>query len=183
MPSGKIEMEPDLRIQQALHLTFRKMTELGSARQVQLWFHREKISLPVSVQNEGEQQFIGKLPVYGRILAILTNPLYAGAYAFGRRETRTRIVDGRARKTEGHSKPLSEWTVLIRDHHPEYISWEQDEGNQAMIAANTLMKSRMGLKAGRGASPEVWVVPRKWHSQLFDSISSIAFQYSSKSSI
>ncbi len=151
MPNGKIEMEPDLRIHQALHLTFRKMTELGSVRQVQLWFHRENISLlPVLVQNEGEQQLIRKLAVYGRILGILTNPLYAGAYAFGRRETRTRIIDGRARKTEGHSKPLSEWTVLIRDHHPGYISWEQYERNQAMIAANTHMKSRMGPKVGRG---------------------------------
>ena len=149
-PSGKIEMDPDRRIQQAIHLTFRKMTELGSVRQVQLWFHRENVSLPVSLQDGGECHLVWKLPVYGRILAILTNPIYAGAYAFGRKETRTHIVDGRARKTEGHSKPLSEWTVLIQDHHPGYISWEQYERNQAMIAANANMKSRMEPKAGRG---------------------------------
>jgi len=150
MPSGKIEMDPDRRIQQAIHLTFRKMTELGSVRQVQLWFHRENVSLPISPQDGGERRWVWKLPVYGRILTILTNPLYAGAYAFGRRETRTRIIGGRARKTEGHSKPLSEWTVLIQDHHPGYISWEQYERNQAMIAANAHMKSRMEPKAGRG---------------------------------
>jgi hypothetical protein len=39
---------------------------------------------------------------------------------------------------------------LIRDHHPGYISWEQYERNQALIAANTNMKSRMEPKAGRG---------------------------------
>jgi DNA invertase Pin-like site-specific DNA recombinase len=149
-PSGKIEMDPDRRIQQALHLTFRKMTELGSVRQVQLWFHRENVSLPACLQDEGKRRLVWKLPVYGRILAILTNPLYAGAYAFGQRETRTRIVEGRARKTEGHAKPLSEWTVLIQDHHPGYISWEQYERNQAMIAANAHMKSHMESKAGRG---------------------------------
>jgi excisionase family DNA binding protein len=149
-PSGKIEMDPDRRIQQAIHLTFRKMTELGSVRQVQLWFHRESVSLPVSLQDRDERRLVWKLPVYGRILAILINPLYAGAYAFGRRETRTRIIDGRARKTEGHCKPLSEWTVLIREHHPGYIPWEQYERNQAMIAANAHMKSRMEPKAGRG---------------------------------
>jgi len=149
-PSGKIEMDPDRRIQQAIHLTFSKMTELGSVRQVQLWFHRENVSLPVTLPDGGERRLVWKLPVYGRILGILTNPLYAGAYAFGKRETRTRIIDGRARKTEGHAKPLSEWTVLIQDHHPGYIPWEQYERNQAMIAANAHMKSRMGPKAGRG---------------------------------
>jgi len=45
--SGKIEMDPDHRIQQAIHLTFSKMTELGSVRQVQWWFHRENVSLPL----------------------------------------------------------------------------------------------------------------------------------------
>ena len=147
---GKIEWDPDRRIQQALHLAFRKMTELGSMRQVQLWFHRENISLPVFLQEGGEWKLIWKLPVYGRILAILTNPLYAGAYAFGRRGTRTRILDGRARKSEGHRKPLSEWTVLIQDHHPGYIPWEEYERNQSMITANAHMKSRMEPKAGRG---------------------------------
>jgi DNA invertase Pin-like site-specific DNA recombinase len=60
---GKIEWDPDRRIQQALHLAFRKMTELGSMRQVQLWFHRENISLPVFLQEGGEWKLIWKLPV------------------------------------------------------------------------------------------------------------------------
>jgi excisionase family DNA binding protein len=148
--SGKIEMDPDRRIQQAIHLTFSKMTEVGSARQVLLWFRRENISLPAHPRDRGERRVVWKLPVYHNILEILTNPLYAGAYVFGRTETRTRILDGRAHKTDGHPKPLSQWTVLIRDHHPGYISWEQYERNQAMIAANAHMKSRMEPKAGRG---------------------------------
>ena len=76
--------------------------------------------------------------------------MYAGAYAFGKTEARTRIVDGRARKTVGHRKPPSAWMVLLRDHHPAYISWAQYERNQAILAANTNMKSRMERKAGRG---------------------------------
>src|SRR5208282_2522255 len=59
-------------------------------------------------------------------------------------------IDGRARKTVGHKKPRSEWTVLIPDHHPGYISWEQYERHQAMLAANAHMKSQMEPKAGRG---------------------------------
>jgi recombinase len=68
---------------------------------------------------------------------MLTNPAYAGAYAFGKSEARTKVVDGRARRSFGHDKPRSAWMVLIRDHHPGYISWEEYEQNQAMIAANT----------------------------------------------
>lgn len=76
--------------------------------------------------------------------------LYAGAYAYGKTETRTRIVEGQAYKPEGHSKPPSEWMALIQDHHAGYISWEQYERNQVMIAANANMKSRMEPKTGRG---------------------------------
>lgn len=57
---------------------------------------------------------------------------------------------GRARKTIGHSKPVENWTVLIRDHHTGYISWEQYERNQGLLADNAHMKSRMEPKAGRG---------------------------------
>jgi hypothetical protein len=93
---------------------------------------------------------VWKVPVYNSVHKMLTNPAYAGAYAFGKTQSRTAIVDSRARKTAGHHKPRSEWAVLIRDHHPGYISWEQYERNQALIAANTNMKSRMEPKAGRG---------------------------------
>ena len=147
--SGRIELDPDRRVQQALHLVFRKMAELGSARQVLLWCRQEQIALPARGQEAGTT-LVWKLPVYETIRRILTNPMYAGAYAFGKTERRTKIVDGRARKTEGHRKPRSAWTILLRDHHPAYISWDQYEGTQATLAMNTHMKSRMLRKAGRG---------------------------------
>lgn len=148
--SGRIELDPDRRVQQAIHLVFRKMTELGSARQVLLWCRQEKVALPAFPRDPGEPRLVWKLPVYHSILGILTNPMYAGAYVFGKTEARTRIVDGRARKTVGHRKPRSAWMVLLRDHHPAYISWAQYERHQAILAANTNMKSRMERKAGRG---------------------------------
>lgn len=148
-PTGKIEMDPDRRVQQALHLVFVKMTELGSVRQVLLWFRREKICLP-SIANRPGEKVLWRLPVYNTILHLLRNPVYAGAYAFGKTEGRTKVVNGRARKTIGHFKPRSAWTVLIRDHHPGYISWERFERNQEIIAANSNMKSRMLRRSGRG---------------------------------
>ena len=147
---GKIDKDPDRRIQQALELVFAKLTALGSARQVLLWLREEQIQLPAATRGGGQPSVVWKLPVYNSVRSILSNPAYAGAYAFGKTEARTAVVNGRARQTVGHLKPRSEWTVLLRDHHPGYISWEQYERNQALLAANAHMKSRMEPKAARG---------------------------------
>jgi excisionase family DNA binding protein len=148
--SGKIEKDPDERVQQAIELVFRKITDLGSVRRVLLWFSEEKVCLPAIPRDPGERKMIWKLPVYSNIHAILTSPIYAGAYAFGKTETRTHIVNGRARKTAGHPKPRHEWTVLIQDRHLGYISWQEYERNQAMMSANNHMQSGWEPKAGRG---------------------------------
>jgi len=149
-PNGKVEKDPDRRVQEAIELVFAKLEECGSARQVLLWFRNEKVSLPTMIYGESGRELIWKLPVYNTILRILRNPMYAGAYAFGKTEARTRVVGGRARKTVGHGKPPENWTVLIRDHHAGYIDWERYERNQALLADNAHMKSRMEPKAGRG---------------------------------
>jgi DNA invertase Pin-like site-specific DNA recombinase len=147
---GKIEIDPDRRIQQAIELVFRKNSELGSARQVLLWFRDERVSLPSFTFDKFGEKTAWKLPVYHSILAVLSNPVYAGAYAFGKTEARTKVIGGRAHKTEGHKKAREEWMVLIRDHHPGYISWEQYERNQMTLAENTHRKYPMQRKSGRG---------------------------------
>lgn len=147
---GQIDKDPERRVQQALELVFAKLTELGSARQVLLWLREEQIQLATAARGGGPPTVVWKLPIHNSVLSIVSNPAYAGAYAFGKTEARTTVVDGRARQTAGHQKPRSEWTVLLRDHHPGYIAWEQCERNQALLAANAHMKSRMEPKAGRG---------------------------------
>jgi DNA invertase Pin-like site-specific DNA recombinase len=149
-PEGKIEIETDLRVQQAIGLVLEKFTELGSARQVLLAFRREGILLPVKQDDRSGSPVHWKPASYHGIMAMVKNPIYAGAYAFGKTEVRTNVIEGRARKTEGHSKPRDRWTVLIQDHHPGYISWEQFERNQLVLSENAYMKSRMGRKSGRG---------------------------------
>lgn len=151
-PSGKLEKDPDLRVQQAIELVFRKFKELGSVRQTLLWFRQENICLPAFPHEPGERKMVWKLPSYSTLHSILNKPIYAGAYAYGKSETRTKIVEGRARKSTGHRKPQSEWRVLIKDHHPGYLSWDEYERNQAMIAANNHMHSGGEPKAGRGGA-------------------------------
>jgi len=148
--NNAIELDPNMRVQNALHLVFHKFQELGGARQVLLWFRQEQVTLPAIGYDENDHKIYWKLPLYHTILAILSNPTYAGAYAFGRTEVRTQVKAGRACRTQGHQKPRDQWTVLIRDHHAGYITWEQFELNQKILAENAHMKSRMGRQTGRG---------------------------------
>jgi excisionase family DNA binding protein len=83
------------------------------------------------------------------VITVLKNPFYAGAYAYGKSEKRTEIVDGRARKSYGHGKPLAEWEVLLKDHHEAYINWAEFERNQKQLAVNNYAKLG-GAKSGRG---------------------------------
>ncbi|MEI7609759.1 MAG: recombinase family protein [Rhodospirillaceae bacterium] len=148
---GQIEMDPDERVRSAIELLFRKFQELGSARQVLLWAQDQALQLPITQRNNRNTCKIAWRPAaYHTVLQILRHPIYAGAYVFGRTTQRTRVVDGRARKTLGHAKPRTGWNVLIRDHHPGYITWEQYEANQTLISENAHMQRRADRKSARG---------------------------------
>ena len=147
---GRIELDPDERVQEAIRLVFAKFREFGSARQVFLGVRDAALQLPVVRRNGVVRRIEWRAPAYHTVVQVLHNPLYAGAYAFGRRGERTRIVDGRAVKTAGHTKALAEWNVLIRDHHQGYIDWRRFEENQRMLLENAHMKRRAARKSGRG---------------------------------
>lgn len=148
--AGKIEIDPDEHVAETIRLVFAKFRELGSARQVFLWLRTADIKMPVVLRNVEVCKLAWKAPAYHTVMQILHNPLYAGAYAFGRKGQRTRIVDGRARKVSGFDKPREEWNVLIKDHHPGYISWQEYEENQRLVLENAHMKKNCARKSARG---------------------------------
>jgi len=147
---GTIVIDPDEHIQEAIRLVFAKFRELGSARQVFLWLRGAGIKMPVMRRNVDVCKMEWKPPAYHSVMQILHNPLYAGAYAFGRVGQRTKVVDGRSRKTSGYKKPREEWSTLIRDHHPGYISWQDYEEIQRLLLDNAHMKKNCARKSGRG---------------------------------
>ncbi len=149
-PKGTIELDPNRRVQEAIRLVFTKFEKVRSIRQVLLWFLEEEISLPVAVFGQSGREIAWKLPTYPTIRHVIVNPCYAGAYAYGKRETRILMVEGRPRKTWGHWKAREDWKVLIRDHHPGYITWSEYERNQRIVEENAYMKKHMGRKSGRG---------------------------------
>jgi DNA invertase Pin-like site-specific DNA recombinase len=147
----RIEITPDLQIQEAIRGVFAKFRELGSVRQATLWYQSEKIPLPTFRSNSGNQEIVWRLPVYSRLFNIITNPSYAGAFVYGRRTRRTRVIDGRARRIWAALKSAEECDVFIRDHHQGYISWEEFVEIQSRIRDNAAMQGRMG-KTGSGAA-------------------------------
>src|SRR5580692_6047443 len=140
----RIELDPDRRVREAIALVFRKFAELRTVRQVLVWIRQENMLLPAIVQGNGGRPVEWKLPVYHTLHHILTNPVYAGAYVFGRRTARVSIEDGRKRIVRGLRRDPSDWDVLIKHHHEGYISWEEYERNQRLIGDNANGKSYLG---------------------------------------
>jgi hypothetical protein len=143
-------MDPDERVADTIHLLFKKFRELGSGRQVFLWARQSKIQLPVVRRNAASYKIEWKAAAYHTVMQVLKSPIYAGAYAFGRRSHRTEMVDGRARKSNGHRRAMKDWGALLKDNHPGYITWEAFEENQRMIQENAHMQKRASRKSARG---------------------------------
>ena len=131
----RIEKDPDVRVQSSIELVFRKFAELGSVRQVYFWLDRQQIELPVVLGTKDAREKGWQPARYHAVLSILKNPVYAGAYVYGRKKTITRLEAGQ--KVQRQVKRRREdWAVLILDHHESYIGWDVYQSNQAMIAHN-----------------------------------------------
>jgi hypothetical protein len=142
--------DPDLRIQEVIRLIFARFRQLGSARQVLLSVLAEEIHFPRPSDGKKLVAFEWTPIRYRNVISVLKNPFYAGAYAYGKGEKRTEIVDGRARTSYGHRKPLEQWEVLLKDHHDGYIDWAEFERNQKQLAVNVAVCSaRSGSATGR----------------------------------
>jgi DNA invertase Pin-like site-specific DNA recombinase len=151
----RIEKDADRRVQEAIALVFRKFAELQTIRQVLVWCRQEKVLLP-ALGNSAADRVIWRLPVYPTVHHMLTNPVYAGAYAFGRRTARVTIENGRKRVVRSMQRDWRSWEVLIRDHHEGYIAWAEYERNQQLIADNTNGKrfmSRGAVRTGEALLP------------------------------
>ena len=132
----RIAKDPDRRVQEAVELVFGKFAQLRSVRQVHLWLRREGVRLPAAALDGEAWGTAWRLPTYGAVHRMLTNPVYAGAYAYGRTGSRTTVENGRKRVRRGLRRARADWEVLIRDHHEGYVAWEEFERNQRLIADN-----------------------------------------------
>jgi DNA invertase Pin-like site-specific DNA recombinase len=130
---GQVLFHPDQAVAGAIRTVFEKFNELGSARQVWIWFQTQGLSFPHQCPNG---QILWIKPTYIAIHTVLSNPVYAGAYAYGKSRCE-RYVDeaGRVRKRV-RLLPQDQWAVLIPNHHSGFIDWSTFEMNQARLASN-----------------------------------------------
>jgi excisionase family DNA binding protein len=139
----RIELDPDKRVREAIHLTFRKFAEFASVRKVALWLIDEGMKMPVVVYGPDGRVVEWRRPRYSMIYRVLTNPVYAGIYAYGRTGSRVRLEAGRKVITRAIRRQQADWDVLIRDHHPGYVSWEEYERNQRIISGNATRRGEI----------------------------------------
>jgi DNA invertase Pin-like site-specific DNA recombinase len=135
---GQIVKDPDEEIQAAITDMFAAFTAAGSAYGVVTAFAGRRFP----AGRESERTW-GPLS-YSRVVTLLHNPIYAGAYVFGRTRTRQQVDAGGGVHSRTRTLPRDQWQVLIRDHHQGYITWQDHLAIEAKMTAN---------QTSRGARP------------------------------
>jgi DNA invertase Pin-like site-specific DNA recombinase len=139
LPDGRVVKDPDDQVRHVIELVFSQFEALGSINKVLRYLRQHKILLPRR-QRSGPQagQLLWKVASESALTTMMHNPAYAGAFAYGRRQSDPtlrqpgRPAAGRVRK------PMADWLHLEHDVYPAYISWEQYLANQDRLAQNGL---------------------------------------------
>jgi DNA invertase Pin-like site-specific DNA recombinase len=135
---GEVLFHPDAAVTGAIRTVFERFAEFGSARRVWLWFRSEGLSFPLQTMPAGMPGPIRWVtPTYHAFHQILTNPVYAGAYTYGKTRYERYVDEQGVVKKRARHLPMEQWSVLIRDHHPGFIDWATFEANQARLDSNT----------------------------------------------
>lgn len=147
-PAGKVVLDPDAGVQHAVRHLFATFARTGSARAVVQAFNAEQLLFPARVRFGPHKGELAWMPLkHWRVLRTLHNPRYAGAFVYGRRRERKK-PDG---KTFHETLPRDQWTALIPDAHPGYISWDQFEHNETLLETNA---QAYGLERSAGPARE-----------------------------
>ncbi len=132
---GEVLFHPDEAVTTAVRSVFERFAEFGSARRVWLWLRSEAPAFPLQDGPDGQIRWV--VPTYTAIHHILTNPVYAGAYAYGKSRSERYVDEQGTVKQRMRHLPIEKWSVLIPEHHAGFIDWTTFEANQKRLDANT----------------------------------------------
>jgi DNA invertase Pin-like site-specific DNA recombinase len=132
---GEVRLHPDEAVVAAIRCVFDRFAEMGSARRVWLWFRSQGFQFPLQMHARAEIRWVEAS--YTAIHHVLSNPVYAGAYVYGKTRQETVLDASGARTKRIRHLPRSEWRVFIPEHHTGYIDWPAYEANQRRLAQNT----------------------------------------------
>jgi DNA invertase Pin-like site-specific DNA recombinase len=147
---GEVILDPDESVRAVVRFIFDQFERLGTAHAVLRAMVQQDLQIGVRRRTGADR---GSLewhrPHRGMVINMLRNPIYAGAYVYGRRQTDPRRQQP-GRPATGRT-PLVEpedWQACVRDHFPAYITWEQFERNQARLRANRKLLSAAAVRSG-----------------------------------
>ena len=138
------EMDPDLAVRQAIGVIFERFATEPTANALIRWAHREGFRVPTRRSfADGTSALTWKPLNISRLKELLKSPIYAGAYAYGRRCEKKILVDGEIR-TARQSQAQHEWIALIEGSHEGYITWETYLSNLEKLADNAARRPSRG---------------------------------------
>ena len=151
-PSGEVVLDPDEEARHVVGVVFRKFEELGTLHGLLRYLADHGVRLPFRERTGvGKGELSWRRPNRQTLHNMLQNPIYAGAYAYGRRQVDPRKRTPGGRDTGRVSLPPRQWTVLIKDRMPAYISWERYERNLDRLRSNRSRAQEMGsARDGKG---------------------------------
>jgi DNA invertase Pin-like site-specific DNA recombinase len=132
---GEVRLHPDEAVVAAIRGVFARFAEMGSARRVWLWFRSKELKFPLQMHARAEIRWVEAS--YTAIHHVLSNPVYAGVYVYGKTRRETVLDSSGVRKKRIRRLPRSEWRVFIPEHHPGFIDWPTYEANRQRLAENT----------------------------------------------
>ena len=146
-----VVMTADEAVAEAIAVVFRRFAELGSARQVLLSLRGDGLLLPRRPARTGGRVH-WQAATYPAVHDLLTNPVYAGAFVFGRTRTEKRVDPAGRVISRTVALPREQWEVLIPDHHAGFIGWDTYQANTAALRANWRAPRGTGGGAAREGS-------------------------------
>ncbi len=134
--AGRITLDPDEEIQHAVRQVFAVFETSKSALAVVKHFADHGLQIPDRLwQRERKGEVVWRRLRHARVLSILHNPFYAGAYVYGRTKTRQRPLPGEAPRIKGSTRQVKrdDWPTMLQEHHPGSISWAQFRRHQEQL--------------------------------------------------
>ncbi len=143
----QVVLDPDEEVRAAIGDVFRCFEQTGSACAVVRAFAPRRF--PARAYGGAWAGQLRYVPLtHSRALTVLQNPAYAGAYVFGRRRVRRQVEPDGTVRSRVRLLPREQWGIVIYDHHPGYITWEQFLANERRLKANRTFQGARPVREG-----------------------------------
>ncbi len=134
---GTATFNPDEEVQERIRLVFAKFRELRSAKAVMRYLRRNKLLIPVRpLRGPAPHDLVWRAANSARVMHILKNPAYAGAYAYGRRRPDPLRRQPGSDRIGTVAVASADWAICLKDAYPAYVDWEEFMANQRQLADN-----------------------------------------------